>query len=70
MIRSVTDEKAVRAHDMHVVCVCAVQWQCLPAERRGLALAEHQHGRLQLLHLAEDGRQLGPLDHKRLHLHL
>jgi len=33
-------------------------------------LAEHEHGRLQLLHLAEDGRQLGPLDHKRLHLHL
>lgn len=40
------------------------------AERRGFALAEHQHGRLQLLHLAEDGRQLGSLDHERLHLHL
>ena len=43
---------------------------CLPAERGGLALAEHEHGRLQLLHLAQDGGQHGPLDHKRLHLHL
>jgi hypothetical protein len=55
---------------MHA-CICLdVVVQALPAERRWLALAQHQHRCIQLLHLAEDGAQLGPLDHKRLNLHL
>lgn len=66
----VQDDSVTKGYRCACICILCCSTRCLPAERGRLALAEHEHGRLQLLHLAEDGGQHGPLDHKRLHLHL